>query len=99
MSQYLILYLPQKNKHIKRSSTMISGNITFKCDECKHRFRGPRIEYMATALSYPLKCPYCGSYHTLPWSLFDYSVKRIYKKIWADRDLYEKEKQQNQQSK
>lgn len=75
---------------------MIFGNRIFKCDECKRIFRGPHIEYMASTFSRPLKCPHCGSNHTLPWSLLDYFNKSLYKKIWADLDRHEKEKQQKQ---
>lgn len=71
MSQYLVLYLPQKNKHIKGCNAMIQfGYTRFVCDECKHKFRGPHYEYMATCYVWPLECPSCGSYHTMPWSLF-----------------------------
>lgn len=71
---------------------MIFGNIIFRCDECKRMFRGPLIEYGASALSWPLKCPRCGSNHTLPLTLLAYVSKSVYKKIWADLDRLEKEK-------
>lgn len=74
------------------------GYTRFVCDECKHKFRGPHYEYMATCYAWPLECPSCGSYHTMPWSLFG-SNKSIYKKIWADRDRHIAEMKQNQQSK
>lgn len=72
---------------------MMFGYRIFICDECKRMFRGPHIEYMASAFSCPWKCPRCGSNHTLPLSLFDYACKSVYKKIWADLDRHEEEKQ------
>ena len=75
---------------------MMFGYRIFICDECKRIFRGPHIEYMASAFSCPLQCPRCGSNHTLPLSLFAYALKSVYKKIWADLDRHEKEKQQKQ---
>lgn len=66
---------------IKTDYRMIRGFKTFKCDSCHKTFKGLDIEWMATAYSQPVKCPYCGSTHTYPPGLFDLS-KGIYKKIW-----------------
>ncbi len=57
---------------------MLRGMTTFKCHDCGHTFRGPDIEYMATVLTAPQKCPKCGSMHTCPGG----ALKSIYKTIW-----------------
>lgn len=45
---------------------MFRGMTNFVCDNCGHKFKGMDIEWCATALSQPLKCPNCGCYHTCP---------------------------------
>lgn len=66
---------------------MIRGTITFKCDQCGHKFKGPDIEYLATTLSMPLECPQCGSFHTYPSrSLLAFVNRPVYKRIWKDLD-------------
>ena len=45
---------------------MLRGMRTFVCDNCGHKFKGMDIEWNATAMSQPLRCPKCGSYHTCP---------------------------------
>lgn len=62
---------------------MIRGIITFKCDKCGTQFRAPDAEWMASAISAPMKCPNCGSYHTMP--VFSPS-RSLYEKIWAQLD-------------
>ncbi len=64
---------------------MIRGTKTFVCDDCGHKFKGMDIEWCATALSQPLKCPNCGSYHTCPDSFLGLN-KRIYRSIWKKMD-------------
>lgn len=72
---------------------MVRGSCFFRCDNCNHRFSGPDIEFSATVLSAPLKCPKCGSGHTYPsnWLLpvLDFP-SFIYKKIWKDDDARER---------
>lgn len=43
---------------------MYRGITKFYCSKCGHLFDAPDIEYMATILSCPQKCPQCGSFHT-----------------------------------
>jgi DNA-directed RNA polymerase subunit RPC12/RpoP len=66
---------------------MIFGTIKFKCDNCGETFRGLNAEWRCTAIVAPVRCPSCGSWHTMPkgfWSPF--SNKWIYKKIWKSID-------------
>ena len=60
---------------------MLRGIKTFVCDNCGHEFKGMDIEWNATVLSQPLKCPNCGSMHTRPASVLG-SNKPFYRKIW-----------------
>ncbi len=64
---------------------MLRGITTFVCDNCGHKFKGLDIEWNATALSQPLKCPNCGSYHTCPDSFLGLNWI-IYRKIWKQMD-------------
>lgn len=66
---------------------MIRGKRGFVCNECGHKFVGMDIEYQATALSVPLECPACGSWHTRPagWSWWQ---KGLYREIWKAQDAY-----------
>ena len=64
---------------------MIRGIKTFVCDNCGHKFKGMDIEWCATVLSEPMKCPICGSYHTCPDSFLGLN-KRIYRSIWKQMD-------------
>ena len=43
---------------------MLRGVCTFVCDDCGHKFKGMDMEWNATATSYPVKCPKCGSMNT-----------------------------------
>ena len=61
---------------------MLRGMTTFVCDNCGHKFKGMDIEWRATVLSEPMKCPNCGSYHTCPNRL----DKSIYRSIWKQMD-------------
>lgn len=40
---------------------MLRGVKTFVCKDCGHRFKALDMEWNATAASYPVKCPKCGS--------------------------------------
>ena len=64
---------------------MIRGTKTFVCDDCGHKLKGMDIEWCATALSQPMKCPNCGSYHTCPDSFLGLN-KIIYRNIWKQMD-------------
>ena len=43
---------------------MLRGVKTFVCKDCGHRFKALDMERNATAASYPVKCPKCGSMKT-----------------------------------
>ena len=66
---------------------MFRGMKTFVCDNCGHKFEGMDIEWRATFLSQPMKCPNCGSYHTCPGSFLGLN-KRIYRNIWKQMDEF-----------
>ena len=68
---------------------MFRGMTNFVCDNCGHKFKGMDIEWRATALSQPLKCPNCGSCHTCPDSFLRFN-KIIYRNIWKQIDEYHK---------
>lgn len=40
---------------------MLRGVKTFVCKDCGHRFKALDMEWNATAASYHVKCPKCGS--------------------------------------
>lgn len=69
---------------------MLRGTTKFVCDNCGNKFVSLDVEYMATTLSAPIKCPQCGSYHTMPGGIFSRLQKPLYVKIWNTID-----KQQN----
>lgn len=48
----------------KNESLMLRGIKTFVCKDCGHRFKALDMEWNATAASYPVKCPKCGSMNT-----------------------------------
>ena len=60
---------------------MIHGITLFKCTECGKHFMALDIEWNATALSTPQKCPKCSSMRTRPSRLFGGSDS-AYKDIW-----------------
>ena len=63
---------------------MIRGRTFFKCTKCGKRFMAPDIEYCATVLTTPQKCPECGSMRTRPSRIVggsDYAYKYIWDKI------------------
>lgn len=39
---------------------MFRGMKTFYCLNCLKKFKGPDFEWNASAISAPVKCPYCG---------------------------------------
>lgn len=61
---------------------MIRGIISFKCTHCGKLFFAPDIEYAASTLSVPQKCPKCGSIRTRPASLFGKLQNKVYQQIW-----------------
>lgn len=66
---------------------MVRGIIPFRCRECGGRFIALDIEWNASALSVPQKCPKCESMRTRPWSLWPSSIAdSTYKKIWKHYD-------------
>ncbi len=70
---------------------MMRGFREFKCDECGNTFTAMDIEWNATVLSMPQKCPKCGSMHTMPASLGSLLGKlnperKLYQKIWEEMD-------------
>lgn len=64
---------------------MLRGTIMFKCDNCKKEFKGLDIEYSCTCFSNPQRCPYCGSFHTMPSGSDEYS-RSLYETIWKEMD-------------
>lgn len=62
---------------------MFRGFCKFRCSKCGKRFIAPDIEYCATALSMPQKCPRCGSLRTRPASFMLFGDgDACYKSIW-----------------
>jgi DNA-directed RNA polymerase subunit RPC12/RpoP len=64
---------------------MLRGMRTFVCDDCGHKFNGMDFEWNGTAMSQPLRCPKCGSWHTRPNCLLGLN-KGQYVKIWKQTD-------------
>lgn len=65
---------------------MLRGMTKFVCDDCGHKFKGMDCELWATAYTAPVRCPQCGSWHTMPAGWF--SDKSFYKDIWKRMDEY-----------
>lgn len=65
---------------------MLRGTTRFVCDKCGNKFIEKDMEFMATTLSIPMKCPKCGSFHTMPSGLLRIIQKPIYRKIWENMD-------------
>lgn len=65
---------------------MHRGTINFVCEECGNRFMDLDLEFMATNLSIPRKCPQCGSFHTMPSGIFSSLRKSLYRRIWTSMD-------------
>ena len=66
---------------------MIRGKTKFKCDDCGHTFKALDIEWQATTYSQPMPCPKCGSYHTMPKTIFSFFDKWLYRKIWEVHEI------------
>lgn len=64
---------------------MLRGTTIFKCDNCKKKFKGLDIEYNCISLSNPQRCPYCGSFHTIP-SGSEIFFRSTYETIWKRMD-------------
>lgn len=43
---------------------MLRGITTFVCNDCGCKFKGMDIEWNATVVSAPVRCPHCGGFHT-----------------------------------
>lgn len=63
---------------------MFRGMTKFVCDDCGHKFKGMDCEYLATVCTAPVKCPKCGSWHTMPAGWF--TNKSMYRDIWKSMD-------------
>lgn len=64
---------------------MLRGVTIFFCDNCRKRFKGLDMEYRCTILTSPQRCPYCGSYHTLPRNSVGFQDS-LYATIWKNMD-------------
>lgn len=64
---------------------MLRGITIFFCDNCRKRFKGLDMEYRCTILTSPQRCPYCGSYHTLPRNSVGFQDS-LYATIWKNMD-------------
>lgn len=64
---------------------MLRGITIFFCDNCRKRFKGLDMEYRYTILTSPQRCPYCGSYHTLPRNSVGFQDS-LYATIWKNMD-------------
>lgn len=69
---------------------MYRGLTTFVCTHCGHLFKSHNIEYKATWLSVPQRCPQCGSVKTMPIN----DVESTYKPLWEEMEKIEKEKEE-----
>ena len=75
---------------------MYRGLTFFHCTQCGNDFKSHDIEYCASALSVPQRCPICGSVRTLP----DFWIEaggiasgiQLYTSIWEE--IEERLKQQ-----
>ena len=65
---------------------MLRGKISFKCDDCGHTFEAFDIEWRATVYSQPMRCPKCGSRHTMPKFPLSFMEKEAYRKIWEEME-------------
>lgn len=66
---------------------MQRGTILFKCTECGNHFKAPDIEWMATTMSVPQRCPECHSIKTRPSRLVSIlSTDAMYEKIWKEME-------------
>ena len=65
---------------------MYRGMIKFVCDDCGHKFEGMDCEYCASVYTAPVKCPKCGSWHTMPSGINGSFKRKIYNMIWESID-------------
>ena len=74
------------NTFAAKISVMQRGITTFKSDDCGHVFKALDIEWQATVYSQPMRCPKCGSRHTMTKSLLSFMDKGGYRKIWEEME-------------
>ena len=67
---------------------MYRGITTFNCTHCGHQFESHDVEYCASALSVPQRCPNCGSIRTIPYFWIEAggieSSIQLYASIWEE---------------
>ena len=77
---------------------MYRGLTLFHCTQCGNDFKSHDIEYCATALSVPQRCPKCGSIRTMPgfWIVVVgmKSNTEIYTSIWEEIEQAEKKREE-----
>ena len=77
---------------------MYRGLTFFHCTRCGNDFKSHDIEYCASALSVPQRCPKCGSVRTLP----DFWIEaggiessiQLYTSIWEEIEQAEKKREE-----
>lgn len=69
---------------------MYRGLTIFVCTNCGHLFKSHNLEYKATWLSVPQRCPQCGSIRTMPIN----DMESTYKPLWEEMEKIEKEKEE-----
>lgn len=77
---------------------MYRGLTLFHCTQCGNDFKSHDIEYCASALSVPQRCPKCGSLRTLP----DFWIEaggiesgiQLYTSIWEEIEEAEEEREE-----
>ena len=65
---------------------MMRGTTLFICTECGHKFKAADIEYLATSLSVPQKCPHCNGIRTRPVSIIGKMMDKKYEPIWEQME-------------
>lgn len=65
---------------------MDRGIYKYKCSDCGHEFIGIDMELNCTAASVSVKCPKCGSWHTMPSGINGFFKRKIYNMIWESID-------------
>ena len=80
---------------------MYRGLTLFHCTQCGNDFKSHDIEYCASALSVPQRCPKCGSVRTIPDFWIDAggieSSMQLYTSIWEEIEESEKVRQERLQ--
>ena len=69
---------------------MYRGLTIFTCANCGHQFKSHDIEYCASSLSVPQRCPKCGSIRTLPFC----GSETAYEIIWQAMEHAEKQREE-----